>query len=140
LADANEFDFKFDCPLSELNSNAEEYDKNSEWIERVLVASNDLDQKHWPKKDAIEQTIYEKFFSNTDKNLFHQFHAAKSLEEKLSICDSFLDPRAKKFGYRILFQEDASNLPKEVIANNELLIKERWTSKGPWPCFETLFK
>jgi len=137
LADANEFDFKFDCPLSELNSNAEEYDKNPEWIERVLVANNDLDQKQWPKKDVIEQTVYEKFFCKTDKNLFHQFHEAKSIEEKFSLCDSFLDPRAKEFGYRILFQEDASILPKEVIANNELLIKERWISKGPWPCSET---
>lgn len=137
LADANEFDFKFDCPLSELNSNAEGYDENPEWIERVLVASNNLDQKQWPKKEAIEQTIYEKFFSSTDKNLFYQFHTAVCLEEKFSLCESFQDSRAKEFAYRILFQEDASNLPKEVIVSNELLMKERWTSEGPWPCAET---
>ena len=55
----------------------------------------------------------------------------------ISLCDSFLDPRAKEFAYRILFQEDASNLPKEVIVSNQLLMKERWTSEGPWPCAET---
>ena len=137
LADANEFDFRFDCHLAELNANAEAYDKNQEWIERVLVASTDLEQKEWPKKEIIEQTIYEKFFSNTDKSLFKSFHAAKSLEEKLSLCAEFNDLRAKEFAHRILFQECESNLPKEIITFNESLIKERWTTEGPWPCVET---
>jgi exonuclease I len=137
LADANEFDFKFDCRLAELNANAEGYDKNPEWIERVLAASTDLEQKQWPKKEVVEQTIYEKFFSNADRNLFQKFHAAESLEEKLSLCSRFNDSRAKEFAHRILFQEGESNLPKEIIAFNESLIKERWTAEGPWPCVET---
>ena len=137
LADANAFDFKFDCPLTELNSNADRYDENPEWIERVLVASTDLEQKQWPKKEVIEQTIYEKFFSNADKNLFQKFHKAESLEEKLSLCTRFNDSRAKEFAHRILFQEDVINLPKEIITFNKSLIKERWTSAGPWPCVET---
>ena len=137
LADANEFDFRFDCPLAELNANAEAYDKNPEWIERVLVASTDLEQKEWPKKEIIEQTIYEKFFSNADKSLFKAFHAAESLEEKLSLCAAFNDSRAKEFAHRILFQEGKSNLPKEIVTFNESLIKERWTAEGPWPCVET---
>jgi exonuclease I len=137
LADANAFNFMFDCPLAELNSNADRYDENPEWIERVLVASTDLEHKQWPKKEVIEQTIYEKFFSNADRNLFQKFHAAESLDEKLSLCTRFNDSRAKEFAHRILFQEDVSNLPKEIITFNKSLIKERWTSSGPWPCVET---
>ena len=137
MADANEFDFKFDCPLSELNANAERYDENPEWIERVLVASTDLEQKEWPKKAVIDQTIYEKFFGNGDRNLFQKFHKAQSLEEKLSLCDRFNDPRAKAFGHRILFQESKTNLPAEIISSSKALIKERWASEGPWPSVET---
>ncbi|MDB9934638.1 hypothetical protein OAD53_02905 [Gammaproteobacteria bacterium] len=137
MADANEFDFKFDCPLAELNANAERYDENPEWIERVLVASTDLEQKEWPKKAVIDQTIYEKFFGNGDRNLFQKFHNARSLEEKLSLCDRFNDPRAKAFGHRILFQESKTNLPAEIISSSKALIKERWTSEGPWPSVET---
>ena len=137
MADANEFDFKFDCPLSEFNANAERYDENPEWIERVLVASTDLEQKEWPKKAVIDQTIYEKFFGNSDRNLFQKFHKAQSLEEKLSLCDRFNDPRAKAFGHRILFQESKTNLPAEIISSSKDLIKERWASEGPWPSVET---
>ena len=137
MADANEFDFKFDCPLAELNANAERYDENPEWIERVLVASSDLEQKEWPKKAVIDQTIYEKFFGNGDRNLFQKFHNAHSLEEKLSLCDRFNDSRAKAFGHRILFQENKTNLPAEIISSSKALIKERWTSEGPWPSVET---
>jgi exonuclease I len=137
MADANEFDFKFDCPLGELNVNAERYDENPEWIERVLVASTDLEQKEWPKKAVIDQTIYEKFFGNGDRNLFQKFHKAQSLEEKLSLCDRFNDPRAKAFGHRILFQESKTNLPAEIISSSKALIKERWASEGPWPSVET---
>ena len=137
MADANEFDFKFDCPLAELNANAERYDENPEWIERVLVASADLEQKEWPKKAVIDQTIYEKFFSNGDRNLFQKFHKAQSLEEKLSLCDRFNDSRAKAFGHRILFQESKTNLPAEIISSSKALIKERWASEGPWPSVET---
>ena len=133
LADANLYDFRFDCPLAELNANAERYAENKTWIETILVASSDLQKRVWPKKTVIEQTIYEKFFDYNDKKLFLKFHRAESVAEKLSLCEQFNDPRGKEFGHRILLQENPGNLPAGIIAFNQALIKERWGSEGPWP-------
>ena len=115
LADANEFDFRFDCPLAELNANAEAYDKNPEWIERVLVASTDLEQKEWPKKEIIEQTIYEKFFSNADKSLFKAFHAAESLEEKLSLCADSMTQELKNLHIAFYFKKVKATCPRRLL-------------------------
>jgi len=140
LADANEFDFNFECSMKELNSNAENYSRNEDWIEKVLVASTETEQRKWPKKNLIEETIYEKFFDYEDKKLFEQFHNSKSLEEQLFICKKFNDPRAKEFGYRILSQKNESDLPTELTSYYQELIRERWTSEGPWPSSSAYLK
>jgi len=98
-----------------------------------MLASGDLEKRVWPKKTVIEQTIYEKFFDHNDKKLFLKFHRAESVAEQLSLCEQFNDPRGKEFAHRILLQENPANLPPEIIAFNQALIKERWESDGPWP-------
>jgi hypothetical protein len=91
------------------------YDKNPEWIERVLVASTDLEQKEWPKKEIIEQTIYEKFFSNADKSLFKAFHAAESLEEKLSLCADSMTQEQKNLHIAFYFKKVQATCPRRLL-------------------------
>ena len=126
--------------MKELNSNAEDYSSNEDWIEKVLVASTETEQRKWPKKNLIEETIYEKFFDYEDKKLFEQFHNSKNLEEQLFICKKFNDPRAKEFGYRILSQKNEPDLPTELTSYYQELIRERWTSEGPWPSSSACLK
>ena len=60
-------------------------------------------------------------------------HCVQNFDEEicLFICKKFNDPRAKEFGYRILSQNE-SDLPTEINSYYQELIRERWTSEGPW--------
>ena len=136
LFDASKFDFDFGMDPSEMNSHATSYLSNFEWRNKILFASSDIERKSWPYREHIEQTIYQKFFSQSDKELFRQFHEEKDLEKKIILVHQFNDSRAKEFAYRILFQIAPKAIGsdiKEYILN---LTHTRWESKGPWPLRE----
>ncbi len=131
IANAEKHNFAFDEDMKTLKTKARKYRESSAWVNEVLQISCNLDPKEWPQKHYVEETIYEKFFSNHDKQSFQRFHNASTYEEKFKLIETFEDLRAKEFGYRILFQLDPS---RNLQLKNHFtkLRQERWQESDLW--------
>lgn len=82
----------------------------------------------------VEKQIYGVFPEDGDKALMAAFHKAP-WSERLSIVDSFNDPRFREIGRRLIFCESPGSLDPEVFAFHEVELANRLlgTLEGaPW--------
>ena len=134
-------------PYKAINSNlikkrAELIKNNEKFSQKIITALREIAEEKEQSKSQediyAEESIYTKFTSGKDTNLFPAWHAA-SWKDKLKMLDKFQDERLIGFGKKIIYQESPETLPSEMfksikreIANRILSErKEKW-----WTCKE----
>ncbi len=127
VSDLNNF---LDSPLKLLESRAQLVLKNTDFQNRVceLLAIN---QRDYPPNKYLEQKVYERFPSNSDKLWMERFEIS-TWSEKAKILNGFEDERFRDLSQRLinyLKPEFSSNKDKDTYHE---FLKERLLTNGPW--------
>ncbi len=121
--------------------------KNDEkFAQNIMTALREIAEEKEQSKSQedilAEESIYKKFTSNKDTNLFNAWHSA-SWKDKLSMLDKFEDERLVGFGKKIIFQESPETLPKQILKEIQREIAKRILSEKKekwWTCKEFYFE
>ena len=127
VSDLNNF---LDSPLKLLESRAQLVLKNTDFQNRVceLLAIN---QREYPPNKYLEQKVYERFPSNSDKLWMERFEIS-TWSEKAKLLNGFEDERFRDLSQRLinyLKPEFSSNKDKDTYHE---FLKERLLTNGPW--------
>lgn len=127
VADLNNF---LDSPLKLLESRAQLVLENTDFQNRVceLLAIN---QRDYPPNKYLEQKVYERFPSNSDKLWMERFEIS-TWSEKAKLLNGFEDERFRDLSQRLinyLKPEFSSNKDKDTYHE---FLKERLLTNGPW--------
>ena len=127
VSDLNNF---LDSPLKLLESRAQLVLENTDFQNRVceLLAIN---QRDYPPNKYLEQKVYERFPSNSDKLWMERFEIS-TWSEKAKLLNGFEDERFRDLSQRLinyLKPEFSSNKDKD---NYQEFLKERLLTNGPW--------
>ncbi len=119
---------------------------NEKFAQNIMVALREIaeekDQLKSQEDILAEESIYKKFTSNKDTNLFPVWHAA-SWKEKLKMLDKFEDDRLVGFGKKIIYQESPETLPNSILKEIQREIAKRILSEKKekwWTCKEFYFE
>ena len=119
---------------------------NEKFAQNIMVALREIaeekDQLKSQEDILAEESIYKKFTSNKDTNLFPVWHAA-SWKEKLKMLDKFEDDRLVGFGKKIIYQESPETLPNSMLKEIQREIAKRILSEKKekwWTCKEFYFE
>ena len=119
-----------DSPFELLEARAEQVSKNQEFQNRVCEVMT-INQREYPPNKYLEQKVYERFPSNSDKLWMERFEIS-TWAEKAKLLSGFEDERYRELSQRLinyLKPEFSSNKEKD---NYHDFIKERLLSNGPW--------
>ena len=119
-----------DSPFELLKTRAEQVSKNHEFQNRVCEVMT-INQREYPPNKYLEQKVYERFPSNSDKLWMERFEIS-TWAEKAKLLSGFEDERYRELSQRLinyLKPEFSSNKEKD---NYHDFIKERLLSNGPW--------
>ena len=127
VLDLNNF---LDSPLKLLESRAQLVLENTDFQNRVceLLAIN---QRDYPPNKYLEQKVYERFPSNSDKLWMERFEIS-TWSEKARLLNGFEDERFRDLSQRLinyLKPEFSSNKDKDTYHE---FLKERLLTNGPW--------
>ena len=127
VSDLNNF---LDSPLKLLESRAQLVLENTDFQNRVceLLAIN---QRDYPPNKYLEQKVYERFPSNSDKLWMERFEIS-TWSEKAKLLNGFEDERFRDLSQRLinyLKPEFSSNKDKDTYHE---FLKERLLTNGPW--------
>ena len=119
-----------DSPLKLLESRAQLVLENTDFQNRVceLLAIN---QRDYPPNKYLEQKVYERFPSNSDKLWMERFEIS-TWSEKAKLLNGFEDERFRDLSQRLinyLKPEFSSNKDKDTYHE---FLKERLLTNGPW--------
>ena len=119
-----------DSPFELLKTRAEQVSKNHEFQNRVCEVMT-INQREYPPNKYLEQKVYERFPSNSDKLWMERFEIS-TWAEKAKLLSGFEDERYRELSQRLinyLKPEFSSNKEKD---NFHEFIKERLLTNGPW--------
>ena len=119
-----------DSPFELLEARAEQVSENLEFQNRVCEVMT-INQREYPPNKYLEQKVYERFPSNSDKLWMERFEIS-TWAEKAKLLSGFEDERYRELSQRLinyLKPEFSSNKEKD---NYQDFIKERLLSNGPW--------
>ena len=119
-----------DSPLELLESRAKQVAENLEFQNRVCEVMT-INQREYPPNKYLEQKVYERFPSNSDKLWMERFEIS-TWAEKAKLLSGFEDERYRELSQRLinyLKPEFSSNKEKD---NFHEFIKERLLTNGPW--------
>ena len=129
-----------------IKKRAEMVKNNEKFSQKLIIALREIAEEKEQLKSQediyAEESIYTKFTSAKNTNLFPLWHAA-SWKDKLIMLDKFDDDRLVGFGKKIIYQESPETLPKDILKNikkeiaNRILSekKEKW-----WTCKEFYYE
>ena len=89
-----------------------------------------------------EESIYTRFTSSKDTNLFPLWHDS-SWKNKLKMLDKFQDERLVGFGKKIIYQESPETLPSDIFKSVKREIARRILSEKKekwWTCKEFYYE
>tara|TARA_B100000959_G_C14915617_1_gene597172 strand:+ start:41 stop:1471 length:1431 start_codon:yes stop_codon:yes gene_type:complete len=119
---------------------------NEKFSQKVITALREIAEEKEQSKSQediyAEESIYTKFTSAKDTNLFPLWHAA-SWKDKLKMLDKFEDNRLISFGKKIIYQESPETLPKEIFKKIKREIAKRIFSEKKekwWTCKEFYYE
>jgi len=119
---------------------------NEKFSQKVITALREIAEEKEQSKSQediyAEESIYTKFTSAKDTNLFPLWHAA-SWKDKLKMLDKFEDNRLIGFGKKIIYQESPETLPKEIFKKIKREIAKRIFSEKKekwWTCKEFYYE
>ena len=125
-----------------INKRAELVKNNEKFSQNIITALREIaeEKKQYKSQEDIyaEESIYTKFTSAKDTNLFPLWHAA-SWKDKLKMLDKFEDERLVGFAKKIIYQESPETLPAEMLKKIKIEIAERILSENKekwWTCKE----
>ena len=119
-----------DSPFELLESRAKQVSENLEFQNRVCEVMT-INQREYPPNKYLEQKVYERFPSNSDKLWMERFEIS-TWAEKAKLLSGFEDERYRELSQRLinyLKPEFSSNKEKD---NFHEFIKERLLTNGPW--------
>ena len=119
-----------DSPFELLESRAKQVSENLEFQNRVCEVML-INQREYPPNKYLEQKVYERFPSNSDKLWMERFEIS-TWAEKAKLLSGFEDERYRELSQRLinyLKPEFSSNKEKD---NFHEFIKERLLTNGPW--------
>ena len=119
-----------DSPFELLESRAKQVAENLEFQNRVCEVMT-INQREYPPNKYLEQKVYERFPSNSDKLWMERFEIS-TWAEKAKLLSGFEDERYRELSQRLinyLKPEFSSNKEKD---NFHDFIKERLLINGPW--------
>lgn len=119
-----------DSPFELLESRAKQVAENLEFQNRVCEVMT-INQREYPPNKYLEQKVYERFPSNSDKLWMERFEIS-TWAEKAKLLSGFEDERYRELSQRLinyLKPEFSSNKEKD---NFHEFIKERLLTNGPW--------
>ena len=116
------------------------------FLKKVITALREIAEEKEQSKSQediyAEESIYTKFTSAKNTNLFPLWHAA-SWKDKLIMLDKFDDDRLVGFGKKIIYQESPETLPKDILKNIKKEIAKRILSEKKekwWTCKEFYYE
>ena len=119
---------------------------NEKFSQKVITALREIAEEKEQSKSQediyAEESIYTKFTSPKDTNLFSLWHAA-SWKDKLKMLDKFEDVRLHGFGKKIIYQESPETLPQDMFKNLKREIAKRILSEKKekwWTCKEFYYE
>ena len=119
---------------------------NEKFSQKIITALREIAEEKEQSKSQediyAEESIYTKFTSAKDTNLFPLWHAA-SWKDKLGMLDKFEDDRLVGFGKKIIYQESPETLPKEIFKSIKREIAKRILSEKKekwWTCKEFYYE
>jgi len=114
------FDSYKELGIKKLKERAKLIRENKDFAKRVALILDDAakEKKEFDSQLEIyaEESIYQKFTSESDNRIMPEFHKA-SWKDKFSILQKFKDKRMQYFGKKILYEESPQSLPKEEYDN-----------------------
>ena len=119
-----------DSPFELLESRAKQVSENLEFQNRVCEVMT-INQREYPPNKYLEQKVYERFPSNSDKLWMERFEIS-TWAEKAKLLSGFEDERYRELSQRLinyLKPEFSSNKEKD---NFHEFTKERLLTNGPW--------
>ena len=119
-----------DSPLKLLESRAQQVNENTDFQNRICELLS-INQREYPPNKYLEQKVYERIPSNSDKLWMERFEIS-TWAEKAKLLNGFEDER-----YRELSQRLINYLKPEFSSNKEQdnyheFLKERLLTNGPW--------
>ena len=119
---------------------------NEKFSQKVITTLREIaDEKEQLKSQEdiyAEESIYTKFTSAKDTNLFPLWHAA-SWKDKLKMLDKFEDNRLAGFGKKIIYQESPETLSTSIFKGVKREIAKRILSEKKekwWTCKEFYYE
>ena len=117
--------------------------KNNEKFSQKLITilreiAEEKEQLKSQEDIYAEESIYTRFTSSKDTNLFPLWHDA-SWKNKLKMLDKFQDERLVGFGKKIIYQESPETLPSDIFKSVKREIAKRILSEKKekwWTCKE----
>ncbi len=129
-----------------IKKRAELVKNNEKFSQKILTALREIAEEKEQSKPQVdiyaEESIYTKFTSAKDTNLFSLWHAA-SWKDKLKMLDKFQDERLVGFGKKIIYQESPETLPQSVFKSVKRDIAKRILSEKKekwWTCKEFYYE
>jgi exodeoxyribonuclease-1 len=129
-----------------IKKRAELVKTNEKFSQKVITALREIAEEKEQSKSQediyAEESIYTKFTSAKNTNLFPLWHAA-SWKDKLTMLDKFDDDRLVGFGKKIIYQESPETLPKDILKNIKKEIAKRILSEKKekwWTCKEFYYE
>ena len=119
-----------DTPFELLASRAQQVLENTDFQNRICELLT-INQREYPPNKYLEQKVYERFPSNSDKLWMERFEIS-TWAEKAKLLNGFEDER-----YRELAQRLINYLKPEFSSNKEQdeyheFVKERLLANGSW--------
>ena len=119
---------------------------NEKFSQKVITALREIAEEKEQLKSQediyAEESIYSKFTSTKDTNLFPLWHAA-SWKDKLKMLDKFEDNRLAGFGKKIIYQESPETLSTSIFKGVKKEIAKRILSEKKekwWTCKEFYYE
>ena len=119
---------------------------NEKFSQKVITALREIAEEKEQLKSQediyAEESIYTKFTSAKDTNLFPLWHAA-SWKDKLKMLDKFEDNRLAGFGKKIIYQESPETLSTSIFKGVKREIAKRILSEKKekwWTCKEFYYE
>ena len=129
-----------------LKKRAELVKNNEKFSQKIITALREIAEEKEQSKSQediyAEESIYTKFTSPKDTNLFSIWHAA-AWKDKLNMLDKFEDKRLVGFGKKIIYQESPETLPKNMFNSVKREIAKRILSEKKekwWTCKEFYYE
>ena len=134
-------------PYKAIDSNlikkrAELIKHNEKFSQKIITALREIAEEKEQSKSQediyAEESIYTKFTSAKDTNLFPAWHAA-SWKDKLKMLDKFEDERLIGFGKKIIYRESPETLSPDMFKSIRREIAKRILSERKekwWTCKE----